>query len=595
MTPRALPKFVSAIATLALVLGVTLLPDAATASTGFTVSGTITYSAPAGSIEPDTIVRVIPLTGDGGQARTSAYYTISNYGAWSVTGVPAGRYRIEFDASGYDGGANAAIWYGGTPYEDQATIVTVAGDMNGLDVTQPTAGTISGTVTGPVTDVSSFQAYLWNPATGLFEFVRSVANANTRGTGNYTISGLNAGKYVVRFAASSPTLPAFSTQYYQNADYMPNSTLVTVAAGQDVVGIDGTVGSWGWSSGRIAGADRFATAVSVSSAFFTPGSANVVYIANGLSYPDALSASAAAAHVGGPLLLVTPTSVPASVTAEINRLHPARIVVVGGTGAVGASVYNTLATLNPDIRRVSGTDRYATSRAIAQDAFGGSTSGAVNSVFLATGANYPDALAAGSAAGYQGSPMILVKGTASSLDSATSSLVASLNPLRMYVIGGTGAVSSGIQHSLETMPGATTVLRLGGANRFLTAQAINSEVFPFADTAFVATAFGFADALAISAVAGVVGSPLILSTPDCMPYDEVTKATSMGVSAYWMVGGTNTLHASVENLSYCDPSLYGASAPLRPSASATRPPVTPADPGQAGFSALLRAAHSERP
>jgi putative cell wall-binding protein len=46
--------------------------------------------------------------------------------------------------------------------------------------------------------------------------------------------------------------------------------------------------------------------------------------------------------VEAPILLVTPTSVPASVSAEILRLGPGKIFVLGGTGAVSNGVSTAL-------------------------------------------------------------------------------------------------------------------------------------------------------------------------------------------------------------------------------------------------------------
>jgi Putative cell wall-binding domain len=601
----AFRRLVAGIATTAaLIIGTALIPQAAMATTTtYTLSGQITYGAP-GSTPPPTEVHVYALTGNGAELRAD-YTATSSGGAWSVPGVPAGRYRIEFAATTSDNGANAPIWYGGTPFEDQATVVTVNSNLSGLNETQVASGTISGMVTGSVDDVSTFRAYLWNPDTGLFELVKSVSRAGT-GAGSYTISGLNPGEYLVRFADSDPLSPAFSTQYYNGSVDVYGSAPVTLTAGQAVTGIDGTVGAWGWYSGRISGPDRFQTATAVSSAFYSPGTANVVYIADGLSYPDALSASAAAAFQGGPLLLVSPTGVPSTVTTEIKRLQPPKIVVVGGTGAVSAGVYSALAKLVPagGITRVFGADRYATSRAIASYAFGDVQDlGTRDSVFVATGANYPDALVAGSAAGYEGSPLILVNGTAPSLDTATSQLIATLDPLRAYVVGGAAVVSTGIQHALENLtsvesPSNTnTVLRLSGADRFLTAQAVNTQVFPFADSAYVATAYGFADALSISAIAGVVGAPLILSTYTCIPYDEFTHETSMGVSAYWLIGGTGVLSPSVENITYCSASASTAPSLESPSATPVAGPtaVAATTPAEAGLPALLQGARAKRP
>src|SRR5882757_7579593 len=79
---------------------------------------------------------------------------------------------------------------------------------------------------------------------------------------------------------------------------------------------------------RLAGPDRFSTAVAVSQRYYPTSGVPVVYVADGLNFPDALSAAPAAAHQGGPLLIVQPNSLPPVMAAELDRLAPQKIVVV---------------------------------------------------------------------------------------------------------------------------------------------------------------------------------------------------------------------------------------------------------------------------
>ena len=78
---------------------------------------------------------------------------------------------------------------------------------------------------------------------------------------------------------------------------------------------------------RLAGADRYATSVAISR-LQDPG-VPVVYVAAGTNFPDGLSGAAAAGELGGPLLLTLPGGLPASVAAELARLKPRRVVVLG--------------------------------------------------------------------------------------------------------------------------------------------------------------------------------------------------------------------------------------------------------------------------
>jgi hypothetical protein len=95
---------------------------------------------------------------------------------------------------------------------------------------------------------------------------------------------------------------------------------------------------------RIAGANRYETAVAVSQHSYANG-AKVAYVVSGLNYPDALAAAPLA--VNGPLLLTHPDRLPPEVAAEIRRLKVSRVVIVGGPSAVSEAVEAELKRLVP--------------------------------------------------------------------------------------------------------------------------------------------------------------------------------------------------------------------------------------------------------
>jgi putative cell wall-binding protein len=88
---------------------------------------------------------------------------------------------------------------------------------------------------------------------------------------------------------------------------------------------------------RLEGPDRFATSAAISAAAFAPG-VPVVYLTNGHKFPDALSGAPAAGAQGAPVLLVQPDSIPAVIQAELARLRPARIVVLGADDSVASAM-----------------------------------------------------------------------------------------------------------------------------------------------------------------------------------------------------------------------------------------------------------------
>ena len=86
----------------------------------------------------------------------------------------------------------------------------------------------------------------------------------------------------------------------------------------------------------------------------------VVYVATGENFPDALGAGPVAAMVKGPVLLVRFDSIPGQTAAELTRLAPDKIVIVGGTGVVSTNVENGLTAFAGTVERIGGTDRYDT-------------------------------------------------------------------------------------------------------------------------------------------------------------------------------------------------------------------------------------------
>ncbi len=184
------------------------------------------------------------------------------------------------------------------------------------------------------------------------------------------------------------------------------------------------------------------TSVQVAQKAF-PTSAPVVFVATGTGFADALSAAAPAAELGGPLLLTAPGFLPATVKAEIQSLHPKTIYIVGGTGAISATVEQQLQPLAATVTRLAGSDRFDTARQVIGVAFKTMTK-----VYVATGMNFPDALSASAAAGAAGLPVLLVNGAAPALDSTTTDFLTAHGANAFTVIGGPGVVSAGIATQL---------------------------------------------------------------------------------------------------------------------------------------------------
>jgi len=139
---------------------------------------------------------------------------------------------------------------------------------------------------------------------------------------------------------------------------------------------------------RISGNDRYDVSAAVSSSL--AAGVPVAYVASGANYPDALSGSAVAGRDGGPMLLVQPDAIPASIATELNRLHPGKIIVLGGTASVSDAVFSALhGYTTGTVSRIAGADRYVVSAAISDSYAPG-----IGVAYVTTGENFPDALSA---------------------------------------------------------------------------------------------------------------------------------------------------------------------------------------------------------
>jgi len=224
----------------------------------------------------------------------------------------------------------------------------------------------------------------------------------------------------------------------------PETIVILGGTGVISPGVESALDGYATTVVRLAGANRYATAVAISQYGF-PATANQVVIATGTGFADALAGGPAAVALGGPVLLTDPNGLLPVVADEISRLNPSRIVVVGGTGAVSATVFDQLKAIQVNTVRIAGASRYDTAVAISQDAF---SSGATRA-YVATGLNFPDALAGAGAAGWWDAPMLLVPG--SSLPASVSAEITRLGAIKVVILGGTAVVTTTVETALNTL------------------------------------------------------------------------------------------------------------------------------------------------
>jgi putative cell wall-binding protein len=322
----------------------------------------------------------------------------------------------------------------------------------------------------------------------------------------------------------------------------PAVLLATAAAADPVPDQPGTK--------RLSGLDRYATAAAIVRDSFPDGPVPVAVVATGEAFADALAGGPAADELGGPVLPVTRTSIPAAVRTELDRLDPGRIVVLGGTGAVSEEVVTELRALTRGgVQRIAGPNRYATAALVAREAF----DRPVAQVVVATGAGFADALAGGAVAALRDSPVLLV--AADRLPPETATALRELSPGGITVLGGTAAVSDAVVRELGSYTSGS-VRRISGDSRFTTAAQTVQAFWPSpVPVAYLATGRGFPDALAGVPAAGLDGAPLLLVEPTCMPDATRQQLDRLSPETVVVLGGPRTVSDAAASGTACGPRL----------------------------------------
>lgn len=295
---------------------------------------------------------------------------------------------------------------------------------------------------------------------------------------------------------------------------------------------------------RVAGLNRYATAIEASKRAY-PNGAGAVVLATGANWPDALGGSALAGTVRGPLLLVGSSLDPA-VKAEIERLGATQAYILGGVGAVPAGIEAELkGMLGTDkVTRLAGTDRYGTANEVATKVVELKGPAFTGTMFVATGGNYPDALAGSPIAAAKGWPIVLVNPNTGSVSWPSDVTDA-------VILGGTGAVSSATASALDAeLSGEVT--RQGGANRYATAALVAKYGVAAGMTwngVGVATGEAFPDALSGGAMLGEFDAVMLLTQSATLTGDATAALgeNKDAIDTVHVIGGTGAVSTAVEN------------------------------------------------
>lgn len=181
--------------------------------------------------------------------------------------------------------------------------------------------------------------------------------------------------------------------------------------------------------------------------------------------------------------------------------------------------------------RISGVNRYATAVELSKEGWD-----SADTVVLATGNNYADALAGVPLAKKHDAPLLLSQ--SSKLTAETYEEIKRLGAKTVYVVGGTGAISEAVVKQLKS--DGIDVKRLSGMDRYETAAKI-AEQFGTSEKAIVVSGLNFPDALSVASYAGTDGTPILLTRNNAVPNATKAALVKLGVENTLVIGGTGAV------------------------------------------------------
>lgn len=262
-------------------------------------------------------------------------------------------------------------------------------------------------------------------------------------------------------------------------------------------------------------------------------------VASGANFPDALSASSLAGRLDAPAILTESSRLSAEASAELKKLAPTKVYVIGGESAISASTYNEIQNITGKkctVERIAGQTRYETCMKIASH----SAFKRAKTAIIVAGTNYADALSISPYACEMGYPILLcdpIKG----LTGEEFYFVHEMDYDHAILVGDTSAVPQHVENQLKWRA-IHDQIRLSGATRYETSANIldfeNRAIGLKADGVFLATGQNFPDALAAGPVAAMKGAALLLVDPGMQITSETFRQYASSISNVYIVGGT---------------------------------------------------------
>lgn len=193
---------------------------------------------------------------------------------------------------------------------------------------------------------------------------------------------------------------------------------------------------------RIAGDNRILTAAQIAERVVEDSGSKTAFLVNGFVFPDGLTIGSPAAIAGSPVLFTGKDTLPKETLDALTDMDIENVTIVGGTFVVSPDVEAKLVSEGFKVDRIEGATRYETALEVAEQMFE-----TPRYVIIATGANFPDALAGGSLATNFNAPLLLVQE-----DEVTEDVLNYLTAKgvkKVFVLGGEAIISNAVLQAIE--------------------------------------------------------------------------------------------------------------------------------------------------
>ncbi|MHC6178506.1 cell wall-binding repeat-containing protein [Clostridium sp. JNZ X4-2] len=298
---------------------------------------------------------------------------------------------------------------------------------------------------------------------------------------------------------------------------------------------------------RLAGLDRKETAMKIADNYLGKNKANNIIVANGYNYADALAGAPLARQLKAPILLVGGYEDSQDVLnyIESHLAGNGKVTILGGSAVVPDSFKNWFianGVSSSNITRYGGNDRYETASKIE----GAITTPTTDPIFIASGENFPDALSASPIASSRGYRIFLTRDNEES--SYLSDYLTKNKPSKVYILGGTGSVSTEQENNIASQVGnKNNIKRLGGTTRFDTSNSIAEEFKDGATNAIIVNGDDYPDAISGSIIADKTPSITLLTPSYNISGIETFLGNNVGIKDGLLLGGEKVLSESLES------------------------------------------------